>query len=601
MIPRAVVKEVVKYSSRSLIYRTFTISRCIRNGGQSDTGDEASSIPWYLRTENRSQAENIVELKTYDFPADLPSRVQEILKLLEVKYGLTDFKVFDLSLLPVDHPKSVENQSSERYVIIASGKSEKHIYKASYDLKQHIKNEYGYQSQIEGMVSNSISPTMRRRLAKRARQGPPATHKTYGIEPNTWVRCEIGVDGAVVHILSPERRKELQLEQLYQEKQDQDDVQEQDVTGGARIAADTTLDKESIFYGLRRGFHTSTQKCKCSNASVDAAQHMDMDTDMDLVYNQLLGEENTVNLKGYKEKFDSLFEASPVQLSSIDKRFQFYRALHLVDPSVASLDLVERILLEKYASFELVSQQIDWNLEIVNDTIKYMELLVDTPTIGISSAEKLDKLSRFISKTATFLTDEIHFFAVERFQVLLWALTCEQNTFINASKINSIIELGGENLETTKKTAIISQNEQGTRDVREMFRRINYGKRGAIPLWLREQMLFTYANTRHWKYFWREWTGLRLSISIPSEFLHYFVRVIILLSIINDKIVLRDFFGKFWNNANGVSIIGEFEKNNKLFNSENEKLAFKKALLLIYKNHCNSFWIQDAYEFANRL
>ena len=39
---------------------------------------------------------------------------------------------------------------------------------------------------------------------------------------------------------------------------------------------------------------------------------------------------------------------------------------------------IEQIIWDKYSSLDLALQQeIDWNTEIIKDTIKYMEFLVD--------------------------------------------------------------------------------------------------------------------------------------------------------------------------------------------------------------------------------
>ena len=145
--------------------------------------------------ENSSPVEVLNKIEVPELPENSPQSLQEFVTLLTVEYGLTDLEIFDLSQLPEDHPKSLEEQNEENYVILASGKSEKHIYKAAYELRLYIKHTYKHLPIIEGMSSNSISKVTRRRLAKRVRRGPPATASTFGIGANSWVAVALVLMG----------------------------------------------------------------------------------------------------------------------------------------------------------------------------------------------------------------------------------------------------------------------------------------------------------------------------------------------------------------------------------------------------------------------
>lgn len=533
-----------------------------------------STTPWYLRKENTSQMEQVPYDKVPELPSETPQSIKDLLKLLTEKYGLTNLKVYDLASLPSDHPKSTDEQSPERFIIIASGKSEKHIYKVSYELKQYIKHEFGYLPRIEGMTSNSISSRTRRRLAKRARQGPPATHNDFGIGANSWVRCGLGIDGVVVHILSDERRLELNLESLYEEDGDVE-------VAAPEIFNRNCEDAESVFFGLRKHFHTQS---KLQNVS-----------ELRSITEACVGQPSQKILELYKSDFDSKFTGSTIQEWS--EKFAFYKKLYLKNPRVAALTDVEKSLLDKHSSIKLLGKDIHWNQEIVNDVIKYMELLLDL-TEPLPAAEKLAFLSNFISCLTTFSKDEIHFFAVDKFQALLWSLTCDKYLPIDAARLHTILRTG-EGLEPENRQII--QDPKAAQNVRELLRSINFSKRGAVPLWLREQMLHTYANTRNWSYFWKEWDMIQQSLSTPAEILFMQTKTILLLAMINDKIALRDFFCKFWDNSNSPSFVDQWHKNGAQFNTKQEKVALKKALSMIHQNHGSSTWFENARVFATTL
>ncbi|KAI5963600.1 ATP25 [Candida pseudojiufengensis] len=527
------------------------------------------SIPWYLRDENTSKAEPMYSNEIIEFPKSSSQALKDFSILLKEKYGLIDFIIIDLSLLPSDHPKSTENQSHEKYIIVTSGKSEKHIYKASYDLKQYMKQKFGYTPRIDGMVSNSVSATTRRRLAKRARQGPPATHSTFGIGPNSWVRCETGIDGAVLHILSPERRSELRIEEIYGEVYD--------LAETIPYNKYRNEDKNDIFFGLRQGFHTSTRH----NNNLEDLNIVPIKPDF------LLKE--VENRKSHQQN-----RSSNENLETYNKKFYHYKILTFTNPSGYSIQDAENVLLDKHSSFHLAAEDIDWNQEIVDDVIRYMELLLDVPS-GLNATEKLSKLSNFLSKIAAFKTDELHFFAVDKFQTLLWSLTCNEYIQTDGAKIDSIIQSKGEGIEVEHKPCI--QDARSAQNVRELIRQINFSHRGQVPLWLREHMLCTYANCKNWVYFWKEWKSIMQSLVDPKDFLQMFTKVVILLTIINDKIALRDFFNNYWNNPDGPSFLTELSKNENQFSSTNEELALRKASTVIRNRYPTSKWSELVSNF----
>jgi hypothetical protein len=107
----------------------------------------------------------LVETKKIDLPQlpeGSPVSVEKFINVLAYDYGFDNIKIFDLSLLDEDHNFSTKNQSS-RYIMIGTGKSEKHIYKAGVELRNFIKHTYHVLPLMEGLTSQEMSPLARRR------------------------------------------------------------------------------------------------------------------------------------------------------------------------------------------------------------------------------------------------------------------------------------------------------------------------------------------------------------------------------------------------------------------------------------------------------
>ncbi|EMG48642.1 ATP25 ATPase synthesis protein 25 [Candida maltosa Xu316] len=558
--------------SRSLL-TTRTIIRTFHSNTQlseekKDTNVD-TNIPWYLREENSSPQDDLNKVEIPELPESAPETLSEFVNLLANEYGLTDFEIFDLSELPDDHPKSTKVQRDEDYIILSSGKSDKHIFKAASELKYYIKHNFNLAPFIEGMSSNGISKVTRRRLAKRVSRGPPATHSTYGIGSNSWISCHTNVDGIVIHILSPERRTELNLEQLYSENPDY----EQEIN--------KEVDRDHIFFGIKRQFHTSTRLWNASR--------------LDSIYDDYLESGTANSASDFKKTFDSTFTGKSIQ--EYNKKFDFYKALHATNPQLVTSSDLESVLTDKFSSIELAQQvEIDWTSEITGDIIKYMEFLVDEGT-SLTPEEKLTKLSKFIADITPFDGDKIHLFSIDKFKALLWRLTYNSTSnHVDASLLRDIVESKGEiNIEVGR----FDQSYALEKNIRELL--LQFGSSDSIPLWLREQMMHTYAQSGNWKSFWREWQALIQLIGKSEDRVYFWVTTIILLSKINDRDALRILFTKYWNNDSKFSFVKDFANNKNQFNSDNERIAFKQSILGINKLYGSSTWTGEVAKFAEHL
>ncbi|RLV95212.1 ATPase synthesis protein 25 mitochondrial [Spathaspora sp. JA1] len=510
-----------------------------------------SSLPWYLREDVASQTRT-VEVELPEIPEHAPKTLQQFLELIGKEYGIIDLELYDLSTLPEEHPYSTINQPFN-YIIIGSGKSEKHIFKAASELRLWIKQHHGYLPAMEGRVSNALTALARRRLAKRAGKGPSATENEFGLGKNSWVMCDTKIDGIVIHMLTPDRRENLKLESLWAEDQPE-------------VVDESGLDGDSIFRGFRRRFHTSARGLNQQK--------------LQGIYELLLAQETTENVEKLKEEFDSDFSGSNIAEYNI--KYDFYKSLHLLDPnSITEQELIQ-IIWDKYSSLSLVCE--DWKQEITQDVIKYMGFLLDTTT-----TESYNKLSQFISKIIQFSPHEINLISNPEFQNLLWKLSYTGSNEVDSSVINQIIETGKS--PDVTYTDYLTQNNHQARDVTTFI------EQQETPIWFRETKMLTYGNCGKWREFWNEWDIIIQTI--PSkDAINYWVKLLVFLSERNTVEQLRKFFVEYWNQP-GYSFV-EYTKNGERFNSK-EKQAVKQAIKKL-EIECADFpWFKQALEFASKL
>ncbi|KAK6456584.1 Oligomerization domain-containing protein [Scheffersomyces xylosifermentans] len=531
------------------------------------------SVPWFLRQESASPLIETNEIELPTVPENSPQTVQKFLKLLAEEYGLKDLQLFDMTILPEEHPSSIKNQPSN-YIIICTGKSEKHIFKAASELRLYIKHNYEILPAVEGVVSNGTSPAARRRLLRRVRKGASATDNDYGKVPNSWVMCDTKVDNVFVHILTQERRSELNLESLWCPEEEQ-----------ARYLGQETVPENSddIFIGVRRNYHTMTpfmMQFRKQNHT-----------------NRLIAEDlpiSTQKVSKYRGEFDLKFEGS--SLESYRTKFQFYRTLHLLDPTVVSFQEVSDSILEKYISLNIYINHSAENIskEKVGDVISYMKLLVDSPemsftgeSVGIHIDELFDKLSRFLSSLLTFSDKEVDILSHKEFFPLLWRLSIvEQNEYIGPDLVSDIISGEKEIPEGLNEENGILQASNRARDVTNIIKYHTELNHFIPEPSLKELILFTYGNAGKWEKFWKEWDvsfGFLASGAHNESPMHSWTRLVIYLACRNEKSSLVHFLHNYWSSPSSGkrSLIEDFQAHGGSFSSVLEKDAFVAAMTKI--------------------
>ncbi|CAI5756031.1 unnamed protein product [Candida verbasci] len=524
------------------------------------------NIPWYLREENQPKIESINSIELPTIPPNSPNSMKDIINLIVKDYGLTDLLIIDLSTLPFSHPKHPNNQNNENWVIISTGKSERHIYKTAYELKHYMKSNHRIKTKIEGMVSNSMSPVLRRRLAKRAKKGMPSTYSDYGILANTWVRCDL--NDVVLHILSPERRLELKLEEIYGEES-------QDVPINQ---VHTSIDSDNIFHGIRQ-FHTTTKRS------------------LNMIYDKFLNSSQE-NIEAYKIEFDSKFTGNSIE--EHDLKFQIYKIINLLNEHLVGDHELESVIFNKYESLNLIlNEDINWNNQIISDTIKYMELLID---LYLTPKENMSKLSLFLSKILKFRSDEINLYSIDKFQSLLWALSIT-NHGLTSSDVENLIQNHKPDFTPIKLTST-EQDIQVIQNTRKLIKDYNLANNGVFPIWLRELIMLSYGNLKinyygksNWDLFWKEWNGIIENINGSNIAMIYWMRLIVYLTKLNNVDAVRYLAEKHWDDLGvGHSFTNDYKKG-KL--KDNEEMVLKKALNVLNEQHGQKSWFRNIKQFVD--
>ncbi|KAK9362313.1 hypothetical protein V1504DRAFT_449173 [Lipomyces starkeyi] len=169
------------------------------------------STPWYLREANaHSTVSNVALLP--DIPEDAPKEVTEILNFLATDLGLTELSLVDLRNRNTTFgPNAI--------MIVGTARSDRHLIRASEELRVHLKKTYRAKSRIEGLVSKDKLKIQERRIKKKISKytGDVSAYENdlRSSSKNSWVFFDSRVKGVHIHIITSEKRWQLDLEGLW--------------------------------------------------------------------------------------------------------------------------------------------------------------------------------------------------------------------------------------------------------------------------------------------------------------------------------------------------------------------------------------------------
>ncbi|ANZ76291.1 BA75_04208T0 [Komagataella pastoris] len=228
----------------------------VRNSSSISSADEDPNLPWYLRTAKKVAT----SIEMPKLPESSPQKLHDLVRYFIKDLGIEDIKVFDLS----------KNEEEEidgsrflgKYMVIGTGKSNKHLAKAGSEMMNFLKHEYGTpSSNIEGLVKDTLLIRQQKRLKRKGGKLSSPQSNDFGVTANSWIMIDTNIDDIYVHFLTEKRRKELNLEYLWCSAEDRP-LYHQEVA---------TTPSDDIFSGIRN-YHTFSRASTTSG--VPRPQHL---------------------------------------------------------------------------------------------------------------------------------------------------------------------------------------------------------------------------------------------------------------------------------------------------------------------------------------
>ncbi|QNP98722.1 YALIA101S05e02058g1_1 [Yarrowia lipolytica] len=163
--------------------------------GASSTSSETPSKPWYLRDQPEVKEEPV------NIDLGLPDGAMN-----DIAKQLARDAIYDIKYIP------------EQDILIGSGKSSRHIYKAGREVMGVLKHQHDVLPTAEGLFKKNAQRMSYRRMLKKARK------QNLEFPDSEWVVIDSQM-GFHVHIFTAEKRELVNLEDLYKFEMDEEEVE----------------------------------------------------------------------------------------------------------------------------------------------------------------------------------------------------------------------------------------------------------------------------------------------------------------------------------------------------------------------------------------
>lgn len=329
-----------------------------------------SSTPWYLDPqESPNISSPLKTIQIPELPDNYPQSLENLVVYLAQELGIDDLAVFDMrnNLNTTSDNEGAYDISD--FMIIGTGKSPKHLQKASSELDFFIKHNLHKLPSTEGILKSGALAKYHRRLQRKGKKAPNYSKYDYGASPNTWVMTDTKTDGIIIHMLTKERRNDLNLEYLW--SNDSEKVK----------YSKTRSNKESddIFSGIRY-FHTT---------SVRAADFNKFD----------------LSFENYADKFQCLLrchlvDSKDVSLTDLKDHINLMYSSGLVLDYNMFKSYIQTIL-----QSDEFHQDVNSNIEMFKKRENFVANLLKTYNLELSTEEILDLVSILIISNSGFNND----------------------------------------------------------------------------------------------------------------------------------------------------------------------------------------------------
>lgn len=174
-------------------------------------------VPWYLRHDDSVNAKIKEGEEIPPLPKDSPASLRPLLEYLSYELGMVDLKLYDLR-----NRQTPSSFGADTILVLSSGKSPKHVAKAGRELLLELKHEKGILAQQEGILTSNFVKIQNRRARKKAERaaGRYRQLRVEGFDSSrsgSWIVVDTKSDGIIVHLMTKERRQELELEKMLEE------------------------------------------------------------------------------------------------------------------------------------------------------------------------------------------------------------------------------------------------------------------------------------------------------------------------------------------------------------------------------------------------
>ncbi|KAK9471374.1 uncharacterized protein V1510DRAFT_368016 [Dipodascopsis tothii] len=172
-----------------------------------------TQIPWYLR-KVPAAGDSPFNTELPDIPDDAPKELSSVLRYMADDLGLTDIQIFDMRQL-----KSPTAFGEDAMMVISSTRGERHLLRAAESLRKFMKESFRAKVKTEGMVAPERIKIRERRIKKKLSKFSGdmamAEQELRSEQAHTWVLINSGIRGINIHLMTRDRREELDLETLW--------------------------------------------------------------------------------------------------------------------------------------------------------------------------------------------------------------------------------------------------------------------------------------------------------------------------------------------------------------------------------------------------
>jgi len=466
---------------------------------------EEGDIPWYMREEESSKLDTpIFKAEIPELPEGSPASLQPILEHAAKVLGFDNIKIFDIR-----DRNDLYASAHLDFMVIVSGKSEKHIQNAVDEFNTYLKHEFDTVPHIEGLLKANSIKRQRSRMKKKAKRGS-IVDTEYGVGPNSWVMIDTGVDSIALHVMTKERREFVNLEYLWCKPEEKELYKK-------KISHVESADVDSIFHGLQRRFYSTEVEIDLFSKATQQLQLGDFeglrkiseeiqhDNEMSAKISQyIINEVSSMEIgearevlgssdNKYVEFFNELFPVAP-SLQHWDLKVQFYSILNGVDSETYPLEKVANILVHQAAAGEPISRkQLD---DFIWLSISITKVTSDD---SIRSLKEVNKTFKYVLDNLSKL-------------LRIWDIQT-QGEIDEQLMIQLLLLSSQEPLNTSTTEPIIISS--AFKKIHELFHQNTTPSNNVIHI-----VLKTLANAHDYQYFWKCWEDLKSYEATSNEVIY---------------------------------------------------------------------------------